>query len=103
MEEPTGNDDGAEDRQPGSLDDLRRDIEDVDAEIVDAVARRCLIAEDIAAVKRERGIEIEDGDREREVVERAVERGRAHGLDEEQVRRLYEVLIEMSKRRQRGN
>lgn len=59
------------------------------------------VVEQIAEVKQDDGMEIEDREREREVVERAVERAEELGVHPDGVREVFETLIEMSKRRQR--
>ncbi len=60
------------------------------------------VVEDVAEVKDSGGRDIEDREREREVVDRAVSRAEELDVDGEGVRELFETLIEMSKRRQRS-
>lgn len=59
------------------------------------------VVEDVAEVKDSDDMEIEDREREQEVVERAVERAEELGVDGDGVREVFETLIEMSKARQR--
>ncbi len=59
------------------------------------------VVEEIAEVKDSDGMEIEDRERELEVVDRAVERAEELGVDPDGVRDVFETLIEMSKQRQR--
>lgn len=43
-----------------SLDELRREIEDIDREIVELIARRTYVADTVAAVKEERDLPTTD-------------------------------------------
>ncbi|TKX51979.1 chorismate mutase, partial [Halorubrum sp. SS7] len=43
-----------------SLDELRREIEDIDREIVELIARRTYVADTMAAVKEERDLPTTD-------------------------------------------
>jgi chorismate mutase len=91
----------ARNRQPGSLDELRDEIEEIDSEIVESIARRTYVAESIAQVKDERGMEIHDPDREECVLKRVAERAEALDVDPETVREVFELLMDMSKDEQR--
>lgn len=84
-----------------SLDELRDEIEEIDAEIVESIARRTYVVESIAEVKKERGMEIHDPEREEQVLERVAERAEALDVDPDDVREVFELLMEMSKREQR--
>lgn len=91
----------ARNRQPGSLDELRDEIEEIDRDIVESIARRTYVAESIAQVKEERGMEIHDPDREQDVLERVADRADSLDVDPEVVREVFELLMEMSKDEQR--
>jgi chorismate mutase len=94
---------GTGDGQPGSLDleELREEIEGIDREIVESIARRTYVAESIAEVKEERGMEIQDPEREERVLDRVGERAEALEVDPEDVREVFELLMDMSKKEQR--
>ncbi|MDY6764277.1 MAG: chorismate mutase [Halobacteria archaeon] len=83
------------------LDELRAEIEEIDREIVDNIARRTYLAESIARAKADLGLEVDDPDREREVIEHAVERAENLGIDDRKIADVFRVLIEMSKKEQR--
>ncbi|MFP4187822.1 MAG: chorismate mutase [Halobacteriales archaeon] len=101
MEETRRKGSDSRNRQPGSLDELRDEIEEIDRDIVESIARRTYVAESIAQVKDERGIEIHDPDREEEVLERVAERAESLDVDPAVVREVFELLMEMSKDEQR--
>lgn len=79
------------------LAELRSQIEELDQAIVRLVARRRGLARDIGAAKRAAGLPAVDPDRERAVLERVMAFARAEGMPGQEVRRLYELLIEMSR------
>jgi chorismate mutase len=88
-------------RQPGSLDELRDEIEEIDSDIVENIARRTYVAESIAQVKQESGVEIHDPEREQKVLQRVSDRAESLDVDPETVREVFELLMDMSKDEQR--
>lgn len=66
---------------------LRREIEAVDAMIIDALAQRPALAREIRVVKQRAGQPVLDPAREAEV--RAAAKARAVGLPEDEIRALY--------------
>lgn len=106
MEPADGNGADAGGDEPGrarehDLDELRREIEALDAEIVEAIARRTYVGESIAEAKQAAGRDIEDPDRERRVIARV--RGLAEDLDvdPDAVEDVFHTLFELNKREQR--
>lgn len=89
-----------DDRTPGTLEDLRAEIERLDGLIVDALARRVAVARHIGALKRERGDAVLDPGREAGVVRRAAARARERGLPEEEVRQIFWQIVGMARRSQ---
>jgi chorismate mutase len=84
-----------------SLDELRDEIEAIDREIVDLIARRTYVAETIAEVKDERGMATTDESQEEAVMERAGENAEAFGVDDNLVKAIFRLLIELNKIEQR--
>jgi len=84
-----------------TLEELRDEIEEIDRDIVESIARRTYVVETIAEVKKERGMEIHDPDREKVVLERVAERAEALDVDPDDVREVFELLMDMSKKEQR--
>lgn len=68
---------------------------------MESIARRTYVAESIAEVKKERGMSVHDPGREEEVLERVGERAEALDIDPAEVRGVFELLMEMSKKEQR--
>jgi chorismate mutase len=88
----------AEDR---SLDELRREIEDIDREIVELIARRTYVADTVAAVKKERDLPTTDEGQEERVMERAGENAERFDVDANLVKAIFRLLIELNKVEQR--
>ncbi len=79
------------------IEQLRTAIDETDAELIRLLCRRMEISGQIAEYKRNNSVPVTDGAREREVLERA-ERGA--GEYGSYARRLFSLLIELSKARQ---
>ncbi len=82
------------------LDGLRMEIEAIDEGILRGLGRRMEIVERIGEGKRRRGMEVMQRERFEELVERHMERGRELGLEDEFVRKVWEVVHEEAVRRQ---
>ncbi|GAA0285237.1 chorismate mutase [Halobacterium noricense] len=97
-------DDDAAGRGPDdmSLEELREEIEAIDREIVDLIARRTYVAETIAEVKDERGMATTDESQEQAVMDRAGRNAEAFGVDPNLVKAIFRLLIELNKVEQRN-
>jgi chorismate mutase len=84
-----------------SLDELREEIEDIDREIVDLIARRTYVADSIAQVKAERDLPTTDESQEERVMERASRNAEHFDLDSNLVKAVFRLLIELNKVEQR--
>lgn len=91
--------------QEGSedLDELRREIGEIDRDIVDLIARRTYVASTISQVKAEQGMPITDEDQESIVMERAGENAERFDVDANLVKAIFRLLIELNKVEQREN
>jgi len=76
-------------------------IQEIDDEIVGLIHRRTCLAKDILEAKLAMGVEIDDSDRERQVLERVMARAKNLDLDAVAVSEVFQILIKMSKDRQR--
>jgi chorismate mutase len=83
------------------LDELRTEIEDIDREIVELVARRTYVADTIAGVKQERDLPTTDESQEERVMERAAENAERFEVDANLVKAVFRLLIELNKAEQR--
>jgi chorismate mutase len=98
-------DNDADGRRPEgmSLDELREEIEEIDHDIVELIARRTYVADTIADVKEERGLPTTDESQEQRVMERAGENAERYDVDSNLVKAIFRLLIELNKVHQREN
>ncbi len=86
-----------------NLEELREEIRSIDREIVEKIAQRTYVAESIAEVKREQGLPTTDESQEDAVMERAGDNARRFDVDENLVKAIFRLLIELNKVEQRHN
>ncbi len=84
-----------------SLDELREEIEDIDREIVELIARRTYVADTVAAVKAERDLPTTDEGQEERVMDRAGANAEQFDVDANLVKAIFRLLIELNKVEQR--
>jgi chorismate mutase len=79
----------------------RREIEEIDSEIIHLIARRLQEAKKVFIAKRAAGLEISDPEQETLVFRRAMDSATELGLDAGAVRDIFEILIAMSLEKQK--
>ena len=84
-----------------NLDQLRQEIEGIDREIVELIARRTYVAETIAAVKADRDLPTTDEQQEQQVMDRAGANAEQFDVDANLVKAIFRLLIELNKVEQR--
>jgi chorismate mutase/prephenate dehydratase len=87
---------------PPDLDPLRRDIDEIDAQLIELLARRRSLSVDMARAKEADATAFKDDARERTLLERRLEAGAQHGLDATLVTRLWREILDDSLRIQHG-
>ncbi|SEO80290.1 chorismate mutase [Halogranum amylolyticum] len=85
-----------------NLDELREEIEDIDREIVELIARRTYVADTVAQVKEEQDLPTTDESQEDRVMERAGENAERFEVDANLVKAIFRLLIELNKVEQRS-
>ncbi len=83
------------------LKDVREEIQKIDDQIIELIAQRTGLAENVLDAKKKENMEIDDEEQNKIVLKRAVEAATEQGLDVGAVKRIYEILIKMSIERQR--
>jgi chorismate mutase/prephenate dehydratase len=83
-----------------SLEDLRKQIDEADASIVKLVAERIRIAQEIGREKNRRKAQIEDREREKDVLENVRRIAREKDLNPEEIEGIYQQIVAISKRQQ---
>ncbi len=80
---------------------LRTEINRIDLKIIDLISERQKIAGKIAQAKMNEGIPIHDGRRTQEVISHAYNAAAEKNINPVYIRKIFEILIEMSEERQR--
>ncbi len=83
-----------------SLEDLRRKIDEADTKIVQLIAERIRIAQEIGKEKKRQGTQPEDRERERKVLENVRRIAREKSLNQEDIENIYKQIVTVSKRGQ---
>ena len=82
---------------PEKLEQIRREIDEIDSRLLDLMASRLGLAISTLDVKRRIGVHVTDVGREAEVVRRGARGARERGLEPEIVRDIFWRLIELSR------
>ena len=83
-----------------NLEDLRKKIDEADTRIVQLIAERISIAQEIGKEKKRQGTQLEDRERERKVLENVRRIAREKSLNQEDIENIYKQIVTVSKRRQ---
>jgi len=78
--------------------DLRKQIEDVDAQLLRLLGKRMNLVREIFAVKKQSGIPLIDKNREAELRKNLAALAQKEGLDTGLVDRLYDFVLNESRR-----
>lgn len=81
--------------------ELREQIESIDEEIIDLIATRMEISDELAKAKKKAGQKYWDEEKEREVVQRYLELCQEVSLSEDEATQIAETLLHISKERQK--
>ncbi len=84
------------------LDELREEIQEIDRDIVELIARRTYVADSIAQVKEAEGLPTTDERQEERVMERAGANAEQFDVDSNLVKAIFRLLIELNKVEQRN-
>lgn len=84
------------------LNELRKEVEKLDKEIIDILARRFHLTGEIGKIKEEKGMAVEDEEREEELLAIYEDLSLQKGLEPDVVKRIFEKLFEESRADQQG-
>ena len=82
------------------LKEIRIKIEKIDAQILKLIDQRTALAKDVLDAKKAEKKPINDADQNKVVLERVANMATERGLDGEEVKRIFEILIQMNIERQ---
>lgn len=81
---------------------LRRQIDEIDRQIISLLATRFKIVSSVVDVKRAEGLEVRIPERIEEVLQNAVAEARQQGVSEDLVRTLWQEIIEETCKAEEG-
>jgi chorismate mutase len=84
-----------------TLDDARDRIDDIDRRIVELIAERYAVVDELCEMKAENGDTVKDDDREQALLDRVASIAEKHGLSPDLAEQLYEKILILSVERQR--
>ncbi len=80
-----------------NLELFREEIDTIDRQLIELVATRNEISQEIGQYKRERGIDIRDQKREIEMIDRRIQWGKSLGIDAKQIRQIFDIILRVSR------
>jgi chorismate mutase len=86
--------------QRALIEDVREEIREIDEQIIKLVAMRKNLAEKILEAKLVDKIKINDEEQKRTVLRRVEKTAKENNLDENAIREIFKILIEMNTKRQ---
>jgi len=81
---------------PGSLHDLRNEIQSLDSRLVQLICKRMHVVRQIAELKKTTGLPILDSSREDKVLSHILEHPHAE-IGTENLKRLFQTILEISR------
>lgn len=82
------------------LKDIRARIENIDAQMLDLIVQRTAMAKDVLEAKKIEGKPINDTEQNKVVLERVANAATERGLDGDEVKEIFKILIRMNIERQ---
>ena len=79
----------------------REEIDKIDRDILDLIAARISLAEEILEAKRVLGMDILDPERERQIIERTRKIAGENGINEDKLVQLMKILMDLNKNEQK--
>ena len=83
------------------LEQLRKKIDETDQNLLRILAERMGLVDKIGAYKRENGLPVRDEKRRAEVLSARVGAGKALGIAEDVIRKLFEIILDYSETREK--
>jgi len=81
------------------LESFRKEIDEIDLELIKLIEKRLKICKDVGKCKLKNDISVENKQREKEVIQKLISKT---SLDKRFVSKLFELLLDESKRLQRN-
>ena len=85
------------------IDDLRKEIDEIDEEILNNLSKRKNLVREIAKLKKSIRLPVMDKDREKNLLDNLKKKAKKIGLDEKFVGSLYGIILKNSREEQKNN
>ncbi len=82
------------------LEELRKQIDEIDSDIVQSIARRLVVVEEIGEVKAESGLAVQDANREAKLYVKLNTLAHEHGVPLDLIMHIYDYIISQARDRQ---
>jgi chorismate mutase len=83
------------------IEDLRNDIDRIDDTIIELLATRKAISQEIGKLKKKEGKSIVDDKREKEIIQRLKDKAKENDLDAQFVEEVYNIILSNSREAQK--
>ncbi|MDF2957649.1 MAG: Chorismate mutase [Candidatus Alkanophagales archaeon MCA70_species_1] len=84
-----------------TLKQIREEIESIDNQIIELIAKRTALAEELLRAKLREGTSIVDEEQRKKVLERVAREASKRGIDAASVTKVFEILITMNENKQK--
>ena len=82
-----------------AIEDYRREVDHLDKDILDMLNQRFSIVSKISEIKKQRGLDIENKEREDKILRRLISHRK--DLDEDFIKEYMEIILKYSKKKQK--
>lgn len=79
-----------------TIEETRAQIQQIDSEILGLIKKRVDLAENVLDAKRKENLSINDEEQNQVVINRAIDEATELNLDTAAIKKIYEILIQMS-------
>ncbi len=86
---------------PASTKELRDEVSEIDGKIIDLIATRIDITDELAKAKKRSGQSYWDDEREKEIIARYLDLCKEVSLNEDEAEQIAHVILSISKERQK--
>ena len=77
------------------IEELRKEVDKIDDQIIDALSQRARICRNIGLVKKKKGLPIKDYSRENDIYKRVKQMAKKFGLNCVQLEAVYREIVNM--------
>ncbi|OKY77368.1 MAG: Chorismate mutase [Candidatus Methanohalarchaeum thermophilum] len=83
-----------------TLEEVRKEVEEIDKQIIELIQKRTQLAEEIVKIKKKNNTPIEDTEQNQKVINRATDLATEKNLDTGNIKQIFQLLIQMNIQKQ---